>query len=374
MTARSTPPFRANHVGSLLRPKRLIEARTRRQAGEITDEELRLIEDDCIREAVRLQEDVGLKGITDGEFRRTNWSSDFLTAIDGVTFGESKVRASFHRADGTDLERNVTSLAVTGRMSRPESIQARDFTFLKSVAHGLPKVSIPSPSMLHFRGGREAIDRKAYPDMADFFADLTAIYNAEVCDLAALGARYIQFDDTNFAYLCDPKLRQASVAAGHDPDTLPRLYCRLINDSIRGRPEGVAVCVHMCRGNFKSAWVAEGGYEPVAEVLLNELEVDGIFMEYDDERSGDFAPLRFLPPGKIVVLGIVSSKTGRLEDKDALKRRIDDAARYAPIEQLAISPQCGFSSTVEGNELTVDDEIAKLRLVVETARDVWADA
>ncbi len=374
MSERTKPPFRADHVGSLLRPQRLKEARKARESGAITADALRAMEDDCIRDAVRLQEDVGLKGITDGEFRRTNWSSDFLTSIEGVEFGESKVRASFHRADGTDLERNVTSLAVTRKMARPDGIQTRDFAFLKSVTTRMPKVSIPSPSMLHFRGGRGAIDAAAYPEMEDFFADLVAIYRAEVMDLARLGARYIQFDDTNFAYLCDPKLRAASVQAGHDPDALPRLYCRLINDIIRGRPADMAACVHMCRGNFRSAWVAEGGYEPVAEVLLTELEADGIFMEYDDPRSGDFAPLRFLAKGKIVVLGLVTTKDPRLESKDALKRRIEAAAKFAPIEQLALSPQCGFSSTVEGNELTLADEIAKLRLVVETAAEVWPDA
>lgn len=374
MPERTRPPFRADHVGSLLRPKRLLEAREQREAGAITAEALRAIEDECIREAVKLQEDVGLKGITDGEFRRTNWSSDFLTAIDGVDFGHSKVRASFHRADGTDLERNVTSLAVTRKLARPDGIQTRDFAFLKSATDRVAKVSIPSPSMLHFRGGREAIDKGAYPEMEEFFADLVDVYRAEVMDLAALGARYIQFDDTNFAYLCDPKLRAQSTAAGHDLDSLPKLYCRLINDIIRDRPPDMAVCVHMCRGNFKSAWVAEGGYEPVAEVLFTELEVDGIFMEYDDDRSGDFAPLRFLPKGKIVVLGLVTTKDAALEGKDDLRRRIDEAARFAPLGQLALSPQCGFSSTVDGNELTVDDEIAKLRLVVETAQDVWTDA
>jgi 5-methyltetrahydropteroyltriglutamate--homocysteine methyltransferase len=320
MPERTRPPFRADHVGSLLRPKRLLEAREQREAGAITAEALRAIEDECIREAVKLQEDVGLKGITDGEFRRTNWSSDFLTAIDGVDFGHSKVRASFHRADGTDLERNVTSLAVTRKLARPDGIQTRDFAFLKSATDRVAKVSIPSPSMR------------------------------------------------------DPKLRAQSTAAGHDPDSLPKLYCRLINDIIRDRPPDMAVCVHMCRGNFKSAWVAEGGYEPVAEVLFTELEVDGIFMEYDDDRSGDFAPLRFLPKGKIVVLGLVTTKDAALEGKDDLRRRIDEAARFAPLGQLALSPQCGFSSTVDGNELTVDDEIAKLRLVVETAQDVWTDA
>jgi 5-methyltetrahydropteroyltriglutamate--homocysteine methyltransferase len=342
--------------------------------GSISAEDLRRIEDQCIREVIALQEDVGLKSITDGEFRRTNWSSDFLTRIDGVSIGEGKVKARFRRNDGTDMERVVTSLAVTGPISRPMGIQVRDFAFLHAAAKGMAKTCIPAPSMLHFRGGREAIDREAYPHMEDFFADLTKAYNAEVMELAGLSARYIQFDDTNLAYLCDPAIRAASAKAGHDLDALPRLYCRLINESIRGRPQDMAVCVHMCRGNFRSSWVAEGGYEPVAEILLNELEVDGIFMEYDDERSGDFAPLRFVPKGKTVVLGIVTSKRRALESKDALKRRVEEAARYVPLEQLAISPQCGFSSTVDGNELTQEDEIAKLRLVVETAAEIWSDA
>ena len=374
MPKTTKPPFRADHVGSLLRPQRLLKAREKREAGVLTAEALREIEDDCIREVVTLQQDVGLKGITDGEFRRTHWSSDFLTAIGGVVFGESRFEADFRRADGTDLKHSVASLSVAGKLSRPNGIQTRDFAFLKSVANAVPKVSIPSPSVLHFRSGREGVAAAAYPEMEDFFADLTGIYNAEIMDLAALGARYIQFDDTNFAYLCDPKLRAASVKAGHDPNDLPRLYCRLINDSIRGRPDDVAVCVHMCRGNFKSSWVAEGGYEPVAEVLFSELEADGIFMEYDDDRSGDFAPLRFLSKGIMVVLGLVTSKQPKLESKDTLKRRIEEAARYVSIEQLALSPQCGFSSTLDGNELTVDEEIAKLALVVETAAEVWPDA
>ena len=374
MNPRTKPPFRADHVGSLLRPETLLRARRERADGTIGADDLRRVEDQCIRDVVALQEDVGLKAVTDGEFRRTNWSSDFLTRIDGVSIGEGKVKARFRRNDGTDMERIVTSLEVRGRIKRPKGIQTQDFAFLKSVARGVAKTCIPGPSMLHFRGGREAIDAGAYPDMEEFFSDLTGVYNAEIMELADLGARYIQFDDTNLAYLCDPAIRQASARAGHDLDALPRLYCRLINDSIRGRRDDMAICVHICRGNFRSSWVAEGGYEPVAEVLFNELEADGIFLEYDDQRSGDFAPLRFVPKGKIVVLGIVTSKRPALESKDELKRRIEEAARYVPMEQLAISPQCGFSSTVDGNELSVDDEIAKLRLVVETAGEVWPDA
>ncbi len=371
MTLSERPPFRADHVGSLLRPERLIAARDRHAKGEIDADGLRAIEDDCIRDVVRLQEDAGLEGITDGEFRRTSWSSDFLSRIEGVEVTAGTFAARFRRDDDVEFQHKPPTMRVAGRLRNPGGIQTGDFEFLKSATDKTPKVSIPSPSMLHFRGGREAIDKTAYPAMDGFFADLAAVYSQEIQALAELGARYVQLDDTNFAYLCDPAIREATRRIGEDPDALPRTYCRLINDSIRGRPDDMAVCVHMCRGNFRSAWVAEGGYEPVAEVLFNELDVDGIFMEYDDHRSGDFAPLRFIPKGKTVVLGLVTSKRPDLESKDALKRRIDEAARHVPLEQLALSPQCGFSSTADGNELTVDDQIAKLRLVVETANEVW---
>jgi len=371
MTPRTRPPFRADHVGSLLRPARLIEARDRRAQGEISAEALRAAEDEAIREAVRLQQDIGLDGITDGEFRRTSWSSDFLKQIEGVTVTGGAFVSSFQRADGVDVSHRPPTMKVTGRLRNPGGIQVADFAFLKSVVARTPKVSIPSPSMLHFRGGRDAIDRAAYPDMDGFFADLAAVYREELRLLGEAGARYVQLDDTNFAYLCDPRIREATAARGEDLDALPRTYCRLLNEAIRGRPADMAVCVHMCRGNFRSAWVAEGGYEPVADVLFNELEVDGIFLEYDDERSGGFAPLRFVPKGKIIVLGLLTSKRAALEPADEIRRRIDEAAKYVDLDQLALSPQCGFSSTADGNELSIGDEVAKLHRIVEVARDVW---
>ncbi len=374
MAATGKPPFRADHVGSLLRPPALLAARARHADGEIDANELRAVEDETIRDVVRMQEDIGLQGVTDGEFRRTRWHIDFLKQIEGVRVTEGQYAVSFRRDDGVELNTTPPTMAVTGRLRRTHGIQTRDFEFLESVARNTPKVCIPSPSMLHFRGGRAAIDREAYPDMDGFYAELAAVYNEEILALADLGARYLQLDDTNFAYLCDPDIREATRAMGEDPDALPHAYCRLINAAVRGRPDDMAICVHMCRGNSQSAWVAKGGYEPVAEVLFNELDVDGLFMEYDDDRSGDFAPLRFVPKSKIVVLGLVTSKWPRLESKDELKRRIDEAARHVPLDQLALSPQCGFSSTVHGNELTIDDQIAKLELVAETAREVWGEA
>ena len=371
MTTDAKPPFRADHVGSLLRPAALLDARDRRDKGEIGADELRAVEDDCIRDVVRMQQEVGLRGVTDGEYRRTFWHLDFLERIEGVKVTEGKFAAHFRRDDGSDVGFVPPTMTVNGRLERTHAIQIEDFRFLRSVARALPKVSIPSPSMLHFRGGREAIDKRAYPDMADFYADLARVYNEEILALAEAGARYLQIDDTNFAYLCDARIRRATEELGEDPDDLPRAYCKLINDSIAGRPADMAVCVHMCRGNFRSAWVAEGGYEPVAEVLFNELDVDGYFLEYDDHRSGDFAPLRFVPKGKTIVLGLVTSKAPALEPKDELKRRIDEAARHVPLDQLALSPQCGFSSTVHGNELTIDDQIAKLGLIVGVAEEVW---
>ncbi|MGH7000105.1 MAG: 5-methyltetrahydropteroyltriglutamate--homocysteine S-methyltransferase, partial [Stellaceae bacterium] len=263
------------------------------------------------------------------------------------------------------------ALAVTGKLSRPKPIFVDHFKFLKSVAKVTPKLTIPSPSILHFRGGREAIDRAAYPDLAGFYVDLARVYSEEVRDLAAAGCRYLQIDEVNFAYLCDPKLRDQVRALGEDPDALPHTYAKLINGAIAGRPKDMAVCMHLCRGNFEGAWIAEGGYEPIAEALFNAIDVDGYFLEYDTERAGGFGPLRFLPKGKIAVLGLVTTKLPRLESKNDLKRRIDEAAKYVPLDQLALSPQCGFASGERGNKLTVADEIAKLTLVVETAREVW---
>ena len=371
MALNGKPPFRADHVGSLLRPARLLEARDKHAKGEIDDDALRAVEDECIREVVKLQEDVGLQGITDGEFRRSYWHLDFLEQIEGVKVTKGQFVSHFRKDDGSDVGFIPPTMTVESRLKHVRDIQARDFEFLKSAVSRTPKVCIPSPSMLHFRGGRKAISEEAYPDLDAFYSDIAKVYNEEMQALAGLGLRYLQLDDTNFAYLCDDKIREATKAMGEDPDELPRTYCKLLNEAVAGRPDDMAITVHMCRGNYRSAWVAQGGYEPVAEILFNELDIDGFFMEYDDERSGDFAPLRFLPKGKTVVLGIMTSKKAELESADELKRRIEEAAKYAPIDQLAVSAQCGFSSTVEGNELTIDDEIAKLKRLVEVAEDVW---
>ncbi len=370
MSTRNQPPFRADHVGSFLRPLPLLQARDQFRAGTITAGQLRAVEDTVIREVVRMQEEIGLQGITDGEFRRTYFHIDFLEQLEGVE-ARGGLTAHFHRKDGGDLEYAPPVLHVTGCVCHKNPIQLRDFQFLKSVTTRTPKVTIPSPTMLHFRGGRAAISQEAYPDLERFYADVAAAYSAELKSLAAAGCMYVQMDDTNLAYLCDPKMREGARQRGDDPDALPRLYARLINAAIADRPAGMTICTHLCRGNFKSSWAAEGGYEPVAEVLFNELKVDGYFLEYDDARAGDFTPLRFVPRNKIVVLGLVTTKVGTLETKDDLKRRIDEAARHMPLDQMCLSPQCGFSSTVHGNDIARESQIAKLKLVVETAREVW---
>jgi 5-methyltetrahydropteroyltriglutamate--homocysteine methyltransferase len=369
MSQRSKPPFRADHVGSFLRPAQLLAARERFKNGEIGKAALRAVEDAAIADIVRLQQDIGLQGVTDGEFRRTYFHIDFLEQLEGVE-ARGGLTARFHGARG-DVDFAPPVLHVTGKVRHVQSIQVADFNFLKSATTRTPKVTIPSPTMLHFRGGREAISREAYPDLEEFFADVAAAYRAELAALGEAGCTYVQLDDTNLAYLCDPRMREGARRRGDDPEELPRRYARLINAAIADRPAGMTICTHLCRGNFKSAWVAEGGYEPVAEVLFNELGVDGYFLEYDDARSGDFSPLRFVPKGKTVVLGLVTTKVGNLESKDALKRRIDAAARVVPLEQLCLSPQCGFSSTVHGNEIARESQTAKLKLIVETAREVW---
>jgi len=372
MAPRTSPPFRADHVGSFLRPPELLAARERFQKGEISRQELRSEEDRAIRAIVRFQEELGLLGITDGEFRRTYFHIDFLEQLEGVE-ARGGISTSFHSATGeVNFAPPVIHVAATVRHVRP--IQLADFLFLKSVTARVPKVTIPSPTMLHFRGGRGAISREAYPDLDAFYDDVAACYAAELNQLGEAGCTYVQLDDTNLAYLCDPKMRDGARQRGDDPNELPRRYARLINAAIASRPQGMTVCTHLCRGNFKSAWVAQGGYEPVAEVLFNDLAVDGYFLEYDDARSGDFSPLRFVPKGKIVVLGLVTTKAGELETKDELKRRIDAAARYVPLEQLCLSPQCGFSSTVHGNEIARASQASKLRLIVETANEVWGTA
>jgi 5-methyltetrahydropteroyltriglutamate--homocysteine methyltransferase len=367
--SRVNPPFRADHVGSLLRPKPVLEMRERRDNGEVSAAELREVEDNWIRDAVKKQENVGLKSITDGEFRRLFFHLDFLEQVGGVTVSGMIDSSSKGKGEFTPPR-----LVVTGKLRHVKNIQVDDFNFLKSIVTETPKVSIPSPTMVHFRGGRKGIDIEAYPDMEEFFEDLAQVYRDEINALYEAGCRYIQMDDTNLAYLCDPKMRQGAVDRGDDPDELPRTYAALINSVIDGRPNDLTVGVHLCRGNFRSTWFAEGGYEPVAEVLFNELNVDAYFLEYDDERSGDFAPLRFVPENKTVVLGVVTSKTGDLESKDFIISRIKEAAKYMPLENMCLSPQCGFSSTAHGNELTEDAQWAKLAMIVDIAREVWGDS
>jgi 5-methyltetrahydropteroyltriglutamate--homocysteine methyltransferase len=373
MQQRTQPPFRADHVGSLIRPDALIAARRAAEKGQIAPAELVRIQQEAIRDVVLLQEEIGLRLATDGEYNRTFWQRDFLLKFQNVKQVASKLTVQFHSAAGT-RDHSPPTLQVTGKLARPSGIFIDDFRFLKSLAQGTPKITIPSPTTMHFRGGRNAVDVKAYPEMDGFYVDLARVYREEVYELAQAGCRYLQIDEVNMAYLCDPELRRQVHNIGEDPETLPRTYARLLNDTIAGRPSDMVVCMHLCRGNFAGAWVAEGGYDPIAELLFNDIAVDGYFLEYDSPRAGSFAPLRFLPKGKIAVLGLVTTKKAALETKDDLKRRIDEASRYAPLEQLALSPQCGFSSGIGGNAMTVEDEVAKLRLVVETAREVWGTA
>ena len=368
-------PFRADHVGSLLRPQELLQARERRQKGELSAAALRQIEDRCIRDVVKMQEDIGLQSITDGEYRRTIWHADFLRQINGVIVkegvaNESGVVRKFQSGD-EEIERKPTRFEVAAGLERSHGIETDNFKYLASVTHRTPKICIPSPTILHMRGGRDAIDRHAYPDMEGFYADLARVYREEIRALSDLGCTYLQLDDPNLAYLCDEKMREGVRHIGEDPNQLPRTYARLINECIKDRPANMTVCMHICRGNFRSAWAAEGGYDPVAEILFNEFKLDGFFLEYDSPRAGSFSPLRFVPKDLKIVLGLVTSKTGDLESADDLKRRIDEASRYVPLDQIALSPQCGFSSTVLGNKLTVEAEIAKLSLVVNVAREVW---
>jgi 5-methyltetrahydropteroyltriglutamate--homocysteine methyltransferase len=362
------PPFRADHVGSLLRPAELLAARVRHRNGEISASELRATEDEAIAATIRKVESIGMQAVTDGEFRREFFHLDFLEKLDGVS-------VTGNIAASSDAQEKVgftpPTLSVTGKLQHGQDIQVDDFEFLQSQVSNTPKVSIPSPTMVHFRGGRAGIDIASYPDLDQFFDDLAQCYRDEINALYKAGARYIQMDDTNLAYLCDVKMRAAAVDRGDDPNELPRTYAALINAVIDDRPDDLVIAVHLCRGNFRSQWFAEGGYEPVAEVLFNDLNVDAYFLEYDDERSGDFSPLRFVPDNKIVVLGIISSKLPQLESITDLANRIDEAAKYMPIENMCVSPQCGFSSTSHGNEITEDDQWAKLQLVVDTAREVW---
>ncbi|HTV10919.1 MAG TPA: 5-methyltetrahydropteroyltriglutamate--homocysteine S-methyltransferase [Acidimicrobiales bacterium] len=368
---RERPPFRADHVGSLLRPHRLLEARTAYTAGRMGQEALKEAEDDAIRKVVALQEEIGLQAATDGEFRRTSWHMDFIYQLGGVSRGSEKLQVAFKNSEGSTYFTSA-ALKVSSKVRLDHTIFADAFDFLKSVTTtAVPKLTIPSPSMVHYRGGPASIDPAAYGDIEQFWADLSAAYGEEIRRLGELGCTYLQLDDTSLAYLNDPAQRRMISERGEDAEHQHLRYINQINAALVAKPEGMTVTTHSCRGNFQSYWAAEGGYDFVAEALFNELNVDGFFLEYDDARSGGFAPLRFVPKGKMVVLGLVTTKRGDLETKDYLRRRIEEATKYLPLEQICISPQCGFSSTVEGNRLTFDDEVAKLQLIVETATDIW---
>jgi 5-methyltetrahydropteroyltriglutamate--homocysteine methyltransferase len=369
---RTTPPFRADHVGSLLRPPALLTAREDFAAGKITPAQLRQIEDEAIAAAVAMQAAAGLQSATDGEFRRASWHMDFIYQLGGISKAPGNIAVQFHNAGG-DIEFTPAALLVDSKIHLDTTIFGDDFSYLRSVAPpGITaKQTIPSPNMVHYRGGPAMIDPKVYPDIEGFWADLATAYADEVVRLAALGCTYLQFDDTSLAYLNDPAQRAEIAARGEDADHLHLRYIGQVNAALAGKPAGLTVTTHLCRGNFRSSWAASGGYDFVAEALFSQLAVDGFFLEYDDPRSGGFEPLRFMPPGKMVVLGLVTTKTGQLEDPDLIKRRIDQAAKYVPLDQLALSGQCGFSSTVEGNVLTYDQQRAKLDLIVAVARDVW---
>ena len=364
---RDKPPFRADHVGSLLRSAPLKEARAKREKGEITAAELKAIEDREIEAIIKKQEAAGLKSITDGEFRRAFWNYDFLGKLDGVEayLGERKI--SFQ-----GIQPKPMMLRVIGKLGayRPHPM-IEHFKFVKSHTKATPKMTIPSPSSLHFRYGRAAVPESIYPAMDDFYNDLGTSYRKAVRAFADAGCRYLQLDEVNLTYLCDPALRQQVTARGDDPDKLPMVYADMINAAMSDIPNDMTISMHLCRGNFRSTFVASGGYEPVAEILFNTIKVHGYFMEYDTERAGGFEPLRFVPKGKTVVLGLVTTKSGRLESRDTLKRRIDEAAKYVDIDQLALSPQCGFASTEEGNLLAEEEQWAKLRMIVELAEEIW---
>jgi 5-methyltetrahydropteroyltriglutamate--homocysteine methyltransferase len=365
---RTRPPFRADHVGSLLRPRELTEARAARKAGTLSAEALRTVEDRCIEAAIRRQEELGLRAASDGEYRRAYWHYDFVSGLDGVELYEPDQKIQFKGSFAVPH-----ALRITGKVGWSRAVMVDDYRFVASHVRGaVPKMTIPSPSVVHFRGGRRAIDARTYPDLEGFFADLGEAYNKAVAAFGAAGCRYLQLDEVNIAYLCDPEQIEGLKARGEHVENLLQIYAGLLNRAIEGRPDGMVISMHLCRGNFRSTWVASGGYEPVAEVLFNQINSDAYFMEYDSDRAGGFEPLRFVPRGnKVVVLGLVTSKSGVLESKDELKRRIEAASRYVPLEQLALSPQCGFASTEEGNVLTEDEQWAKLRMIVEVAEEVW---
>lgn len=364
------PPFRADHVGSLLRPPALKALRLQKEAGGASAEALARAEDAAVRDAVRLQEEVGLLGVTDGEMRRKSWHMDFLTRLGGLTSEGKALPVTFHGRAG-DVNFTRPDLQISSRVTRPAPIFVDAFRFLRSATTRTPKLTIPSPCMLYSQVGRANISRAVYPDLDGFVEDTAAAYRAEIADLHAAGCRYLQLDDVSLAYLCDEGMRADMRARGEDPDTVLALSVKLIQATLRDRPKDLFVCTHLCRGNFRSGWRAQGGYEKVAEAIFNQMPYDGFFLEFDDARSGDFSPLRHAPRGVRVVLGLVTSKVGTLEGKDELRRRLDEASKYLPLQQLCLSPQCGFSSTLEGNEVTLEHQRAKLARCVELATEVW---
>lgn len=365
----SHPPFRADQVGSLLRPGWLAENRKRWRCGEIDSATLRDLEDRAIRDCVAAQERIGLAAVTDGEFRRDWWHLDFLSGFEGVELRDNGGER-FKVGDRHDEQPPIATVTDRIRCSKP--IMAEDFAFLKSLTDRVPKMTIPSPSMLYLRGGRNAVSRDAYPDIDSFWADTAQAYRIAIRHLADAGCTYLQLDDVSFAYLCDEKVRSNCRDNGDDPDALPTIFANAINEALRDRPAAMTVTMHTCRGNFRSAWVAEGGYDPVAKAMFT-ADVDGFFMEFDNERAGGFGPLAHAPKDKRIVLGLVTTKAGALESADTLKRRIDEAAKIVPLENLCLSPQCGFSSTHHGNALTEVEQWKKLERVVEVARDVWGE-
>jgi len=363
------PPFRADHVGSLLRPRELKQAREAFKAKRISASQLEEIEDQAIRKAVALQEAAGLQSITDGEYRRAFWHVDFLTGFDGIVATQGQYALKFHGEGGEESETR-SMMVVNGKVKRSKPVMVDHFRFLKANTKRTAKLCIPAPTYLHMRGGRRVVNEKAYPDVEEFWRDITAAYRAEIADLVKAGLEYLQIDDVSFACLCDGNIRAQVKRDGEDPAKLPAKYAQVISSIVKDRPAGLGVTMHTCRGNHASMWMAEGGYDAVAEAVF-QTEVDGFFLEYDTARAGGFAPLRFVPRGRKVVLGLVSTKTPKLEDPGALKRRIEEAARYVPLENLCLSPQCGFASSEVGNRLTEDDEKRKLELVVRVAEEVW---
>ena len=376
MSEQPEAPIRAEHVGSLIRPEALVAARRAAQEGGNAEQwrGVAILQESAISDIVAMQEGLGFQVVTDGEYNRTSWQRDFLLKIENVAEAPSKLPVRFHSEQGV-RDHKPPTMQVFGRLGRPAGgMFVNDYTVLHEKTHAIGKVTMPSPSVLHFRGGREMIDKVAYPEIAQFYEDLGRIYQEEIAGLAAQGCRYVQIDEVNLAYLCDPELRQHAQSIGEDPDALLSTYASLINDAIAKKPDGITAAMHLCRGNFAGHWIAEGGYEPVAEVVLGSINIDRYFLEYDSDRAGGFEPLRHLPKGKVVVLGLVTTKSPELEAKDDLKRRIEEASKFVPIEQLALSPQCGFASGIGGETMTMDEQKRKLALVIETATEVWGNA